>query len=409
MFKVPGIAEKDHNVFLPFQIICTEQRTTMGNKITRDSVWGQFEEIRKDLNQGSIHEMAVDYQKHLQEMQNLPLNIAVTGQAGAGKSSFVNAIRGVRDDDDEAAKVGPVEQTMEPEAYPHPVFPNIIIWDLPGIGTSRFKAAEYLQKVQFQRYDAFIIVTSLRVTENDALLAKEIQRTRKKFYCVCTKIDANINSEKRENNLIKEKTLATIREYCEENLIRAGGFSARVFLISNWKTDEYDFPLLQKTMAAELPYYKKHISTTAAQTFSENELRRKKAEIISHIKKVALVSCVCGAVSVPGLSMLCDIPILLDGLKCICNAFGLDENSLHLLALYTGKEFVELKSAIKKTPLAHTINTKLLFSLLMKSSLWRLPATQLCFLKKRSLFFLTSVLKSSSCSFSWGFSSSPSS
>ncbi|XP_039178613.1 interferon-inducible GTPase 5-like isoform X1 [Crotalus tigris] len=342
----------------------------MGNEITRDSLWGQFEEIKRDLSQGSVHEMAVDYQKHLDEMKNLPLNIAVTGQAGAGKSSFVNAIRGVRDDDDEAAEVGPVEQTMVPKAYPHPLFPNVIIWDLPGIGTSRFKAAEYLQKVQFQRYDAFIIVTSDYFTENDSLLAREIQRMRKKFYCVCTKIDVNINSEKKENNLIKEKTLAIIRKYCEDQLRRAGGLSARVFLISNWKIDEYDFPLLQETLAAELPYYKKHISTTAAQAFSENELRKKKAEIISYIKKVALVSCACGAVPVPGLSILCDIPILLVGLKCICNAFGLDDKSLHLLALYTGKEFEELKSAIKKTPLADRINTEFVFSLLSKSSVW---------------------------------------
>ncbi|XP_058051587.1 interferon-inducible GTPase 5-like [Ahaetulla prasina] len=342
----------------------------MGNEITRYSLWRRFEEFRSDLSQGSVHKMALDYQKHLNEMQNLPLNIAVIGQAGAGKSSFVNAIRGVMDDDEDAAAVGTVEQTMVPKAYPHPFLPNIQIWDLPGIGTPRFEAAEYLQKVQFESYDVYILVTSERFTKNDALLAKEIHRMRKKFYYVRSKIDMSLEGERRKKNFNMERTLAFISKCCEDCLRRAGGLSARVFLISNWEEDQYDFPLLRETMAAELPYYKKHISTKAAELFSENELRVKKAEILSHIKKVALVSCACGAVPVPGLSMLCDIPILLDALTCICNAFGLDDHSLRILALHTGKEFEKLRSAIKKTPLANTINIGLLFSLLMQSSLW---------------------------------------
>ncbi|XP_070805741.1 interferon-inducible GTPase 5-like [Pituophis catenifer annectens] len=342
----------------------------MGNEITRDSLWRQYEEFRRDLSQGSIHKMALDYQKHLNDLKSLPLNIAVIGPAGAGKSSFVNAIRSVMDDDEGAAAVGTIEKTKEPKSYPHPTFSNVQIWDLPGIGTPRFEEAEYMQKVQFERYDVFIMVTSELFTENDDFLTKEIQRTRKKFYCVRTKIDVTIDSAKRKNNFMKEKSLAIIRKYCENNLRRASGLYTRVFLISSWKADKYDFPLLRETMAAELPYYKKNISTMAAQLFSENELRMKKAEIIAYIKKVALVSCACGVVPYPGVSILCDIPILLDALKCICNAFGLDDNSLRFLALHTGKEFEELRSAIKKTPLANTINTRLLYSLLMKSSLW---------------------------------------
>ncbi|XP_070620871.1 interferon-gamma-inducible GTPase 10-like [Erythrolamprus reginae] len=343
----------------------------MGNEITRESLRTQFEEFRRELSQGSIHQMAFDYRKHLNEMQNVPLNIAVTGQAGAGKSSFVNAIRGIKDGDEQAAEVEAVKQAMGPKAYPHPSFRNIQIWDLPGIGTLRFNAAEYLQKVQFERYDAFIIITSDDFTENDAFLAKEIQRMRKKFYCVRTKIDVILENEKRKKNPMKEKcSMAIIRLYCEDNLRRVSGLSTRVYLISSWKADKYDFLFLSETMAAELPYYKKHISTMAAQLFSENELSWKKAEIISYIKKVAWLSCACGVVPVPGFSILCDIPLLLDALKCICDAFGLDDYSLRDLAIHTGKEFEELRLAIKKTPLPNTINIELLFSLLRKSSLW---------------------------------------
>ncbi|XP_013930988.1 PREDICTED: interferon-inducible GTPase 5-like, partial [Thamnophis sirtalis] len=329
---MPDIDEKHPNVSFPFQIIFTGQRATMGNKITKDFLSKQFEEFGRDLSQSSVPELAAKYQKDLNEMQNLPLNIAVAGSVGAGKSSFVNAIRDVRDDDEEAAETGIVEQTKDPKAYPHPSSPQIQIWDLPGIGTDNFKAADYLKKIQFETYDVFIMVTSDRFTENDALLAEEIHRTKKKFYYVRSKIDISIESEKRKRNFDMEETLAKIRRYCEDSLSKAGDLSARVFLISNWKVDKYDFPRLQETIAAELPDYKKQILTLAVHHFSEKELAVKKELMKSYIQKVALVSCACGIVRVPGLSMFCEIGILLDALKRICIAFGLDDQSLHFVA-----------------------------------------------------------------------------
>ncbi|KAK9394471.1 Interferon-inducible GTPase 5-like [Crotalus adamanteus] len=342
----------------------------MGNIIVKDIVRRDFEDLKRDLNQGNIPKVAAEYKERLNKMENLPLNIAVTGQTGSGKSSFVNAIRGVNDDDDEAAKSVPVEGTMEPKAYAHPCFPNMKLWDLPGIGTPKFQAMEYLKKVQFEKYDVFIIVVSNRFTENEAMLAKEIQRMGRKFYFVCSKIDASIQGEKRKKNFNMEKTLETIRNYCKDNLKSLGEPSARVFLISSWEVHMYDFPLLQETIAAELPDHKKNILTLSVYIFSEDQLMRKKEILEAYIKKVALVSCVCGLVPVPGVSMACDIGILVDALKFFCKVFGLDNRSLRFLAAQTGKEFEELKSAIKKTPLGRAIDAELVFSLLMRSSAW---------------------------------------
>ncbi|KAL7981073.1 hypothetical protein Chor_005307 [Crotalus horridus] len=131
----------------------------------------------------------------------------------------------------------------------------------------------------------------------------------------------------------------------------------------------YDFPLLQQTIASELPDRKKNILTLSMHIFSENELMKKKELMKSYIKKVAWASCVCGAVPVPRLSMACDTGILVDALKFFCKVFGLDKQFLRFLAAQTGKEFKQLKSAIKKTPLGSTINEKLVFSRLMRSSL----------------------------------------
>ncbi|KAG5267852.1 hypothetical protein AALO_G00226580 [Alosa alosa] len=73
-------------------------------------------------------------------LDNVVLNIAVTGVTGAGESTFVNAIRDVSNTEEGAAKIGETETTMEIKAYPHPTMPNVKIWDLPGLGTKNFKA-----------------------------------------------------------------------------------------------------------------------------------------------------------------------------------------------------------------------------------------------------------------------------
>jgi len=97
----------------------------------------------------------------------------VTGESGSGKSTFVNAFRGLGDEDEGSAETGP----------------NVKVWDLPGIGTPNFKADEYLELVQFERYDFFIIIASDRFRECHTQLAKEIMRMGKTFYFVCSKID----------------------------------------------------------------------------------------------------------------------------------------------------------------------------------------------------------------------------
>ncbi|WAR22796.1 TGTP2-like protein, partial [Mya arenaria] len=79
--------------------------------------------------------------------KNIQINIAVTGESGTGKSSFINSIRGLKADDLGAAEVGAVETTMEPTAYKHPDNPNLQVWDLPGVGTSSFTREKYFQKI----------------------------------------------------------------------------------------------------------------------------------------------------------------------------------------------------------------------------------------------------------------------
>ena len=66
--------------------------------------------------------------------------------------------------DEGAAGVGVVETTNEPTPYEHPDFPHLKIWDLPGVGTPNYPRSCYLEKIQFARYDFFLILSRTRFT-----------------------------------------------------------------------------------------------------------------------------------------------------------------------------------------------------------------------------------------------------
>ncbi|KAL8219530.1 UNVERIFIED_CONTAM: hypothetical protein K2H54_026434 [Gekko kuhli] len=210
--------------------------------------------------------------------------------SGTGKSSLVNALRGMTDDEEGAAETGFLETTRDMKGYSDPLFPNVTFWDLPGIGTPQSKAAEYPNKYKFKEYDLFIIVSSERFTENDVLLAHEIKKLKKKFYYVRTKVDASLDSERRRQNFTEENTLEKIRRYCVDNLTEAGESNPRVFLISKWDLNMHDFPLLYKTLVDDLDDLKRHALIESMPGFSREILKKKKAAMEALIDKVKFLS-----------------------------------------------------------------------------------------------------------------------
>ncbi|KAL8219507.1 UNVERIFIED_CONTAM: hypothetical protein K2H54_025997, partial [Gekko kuhli] len=323
-------------------------------------------ELKNATAQRSLEEVADEARQEWDALGNAKLDIAITGVSGVGKSSLVNALRGMTDYEEGAAQTGLVQTTMDIHEYAHPSFPSVTLWDLPGIGTPEFTPENYLEKVNFSKYDFFIIVAAERFTENDVLLAQEIKKMQKKYYFVRSKMDLCMDSERRRPNFSEDKTLEKVKNYCCENLRMAGEPSPRVFLISRWHLDMYDFPLLQKTLEMELDGLKRHAFILALPVFSREMLEKKNAAMEAYIWKVALASCAVGAVPVPGLSFACDLSILVGALLTIYKAFGLTEDSLHRVAKQVGKDYEVLKSAIKKSPMSNEITPEFVAGLLTK-------------------------------------------
>ncbi|XP_078268782.1 interferon-inducible GTPase 5-like [Rhinoraja longicauda] len=302
--------------------------------------------LKSDFQTGGVEKIKPMIQNKMKELDKTELNIAVTGETGAGKSTFINTMRGLRGKDEGAAAVGPTETTMEPTGYPHPNLPNVRYWDLPGIGSTRLTASSYLKKMQFKKYDFFIIVSASRFKENDAKLANEIQRLGKRFYFVRSKIDADLNTMKKERKEFdKNAELEIIRSDCLCGLGKVGITDPRVFLISSFEQDQYDFCELNKALEGDLPNIKKRIFVLALPNLSV-EIVQKKSELLKKgIWALAILSGSLGAIPVPGVSLACDIPILIGAIIQFRKCLGLNDTSLQRLADRTGKSMEELKAA----------------------------------------------------------------
>uniref|UniRef100_A0A3B4FID9 IRG-type G domain-containing protein n=1 Tax=Pundamilia nyererei TaxID=303518 RepID=A0A3B4FID9_9CICH len=305
---------------------------------------------------------AAEIQQHLEKQDNIPLNIAITGESGSGKSSFVNSFRGVSDDDEGAAPTGVKQTTSEVTPYPHPNYSNVTLWDLPGIGTTKFPAKKYLKLVGFEKFDFFIIISNTRFTENDVKLAQETQKMKKKFYFVRSKIDNDINAERRKRDFSAERTLTEIRDDCVHSL--QGIESPRVFLVSSFKQHWCDFSLLQETLERELPMKKRDALLFVMLNINPEITRKKKKAFQSKLKYWATLSAAGAAVPVPGLSANVDAAVLVGAVKHYVHAFGLDIPSLKRLSVSTGVPYTDLCAVITSPLAAAEITTELLLKVM---------------------------------------------
>ncbi|XP_032658939.1 stonustoxin subunit alpha-like [Chelonoidis abingdonii] len=211
----------------------------------------QIKELQDTIAAGIFRDVIVKLQ-NIKSLKITMLHIAITGESGSGKSSFLNAFWGLNDDDEGAAETGVLETGREPTPYQHPKHPNVTIWDLPGCGSPRFPLHTYMKSVNFNRYDLFITVFSSHFRSNNKILINEIRRVGKKYYYVHSKVDQDLRYARYHKSYSEQRILQEVRDHCIKHLKREGETSPKVFLISRWDPDKYDFPLLQETLEKEI-------------------------------------------------------------------------------------------------------------------------------------------------------------
>ena len=211
----------------------------------------------------------------------------------------------------------------------------------------------YVQKVQLERYHAFLIFTASRFTKNDSLLAEKIRSMRKSFFFVRSKIDSDVNSESRKRSFNEEATLMKVRSNCSQNLGGLVSNQEDIFLISNHKPDKWDFVRLTQAIIDALDRFQRETLTLslgkAITRFSTEILQRKVNVLKRRIWKVAAVSAAGAFLPIPGFSVAFDTSLILEELILYRSQLGLPNVG--------SAEFEELRLVTKEKVLQVCLTT----------------------------------------------------
>ncbi|GAB1295986.1 Predicted gene 5431 [Apodemus speciosus] len=304
--------------------------------------------IESSLEHGNLRETVSAISKSLGDIEKTPLNIAVMGESGTGKSSLISALRGAGVDEEGAAATGVICTTTERTPYSCAKFPSVTLWDLPGIVSFDFQSHDYLKKIKFEEYDLFIIVSCRRLTQNVTELVKAIVKMNRSFYFVQTNIDLDLMNEEKckPKTFDKENTLKKILNPISRALKEVTQQEPPVFLVSNFDVSDFDFPKLEATLLSKLPVYKRHKFMHALQIVTDSTIDQKRDMLKQKIWKESIMPRAWATIPFRRLNQN-DIEMLEQTLNDYRSSFGLDEASLGNIAKDLNMTLEELKENIE--------------------------------------------------------------
>jgi GTP-binding protein EngB required for normal cell division len=178
-------------------------------------------------------------------------HFAIAGISGSGKSSLVNAFRGLRSQDVGSAAVGVTETTLQMTRYPDANPENPFVWyDIPGAGTIKCRDWQYFNDQGLYVFDFIIVLFDNRFTMTDIAILVNARRFNIPAYIVRSKADQHIlnimkekgyDSDDEENVEHRNKLYKAARkQFVEEtrksvraNLEDANLPDQRVYIVSN--------------------------------------------------------------------------------------------------------------------------------------------------------------------------------
>lgn len=184
------------------------------------------------------------------------LNWAIMGRVGVGKSTLINALRGLTARSPEAAPVGVGHTTRRPKVYSFTGDVAVLtanmarLWDLPGAGTKDWPSATYIRDAGLRHFDGVVLVTCGAFSDSEVELLSQLVDFKVPYYIVRNKVDQDVVNNLQDNGTDVKETLDEIRSELLEN----GCDATRSFLISAKEPScpDYDFAALLRHMAADV-------------------------------------------------------------------------------------------------------------------------------------------------------------
>jgi GTP-binding protein EngB required for normal cell division len=126
------------------------------------------------------------------------LHFAVCGTSGSGKSSLINAFRGLGLRGAGAAAVGVTETTSKITRYPDPrsevPYSRFVWYDIPGAGTTAVSDWQYFNDQGLFVFDFIIMVYDVRFTKIDVGIMENCYRFNIPVFIVRSKADQHIDN-----------------------------------------------------------------------------------------------------------------------------------------------------------------------------------------------------------------------
>ena len=135
------------------------------------------------------------------QYQEGKFHLAIAGIAGSGKSSLINALRGLRNTEMNggAAATGVTETTREIGRYPDRDPQRPFVWyDIPGAGTQKITDWQYFNEQGLYIFDCILVLFDNRFTVTDIAILTNARRFNIPTYIVRSKADQHIRNVMRD-------------------------------------------------------------------------------------------------------------------------------------------------------------------------------------------------------------------
>ncbi|KZT69885.1 hypothetical protein DAEQUDRAFT_765198 [Daedalea quercina L-15889] len=205
------------------------------------------EEAERGLRQGirpviSPTDAEIRATKERLDYKEGSFHVAIAGVAGSGKSSLVNAFRGLRNSDKGAAPTGVVETTDAISWYPDPSSEYARVWyDVPGAGTLSVPDWLYFTDQGLYVFDCIVVLFDIRLTATDIAILLNAARFRIPTYLVRSKAlqhIRNLAADMSDDDTgpltlarARERYIQDTRASVARNLQAAGLLEQRAYLV----------------------------------------------------------------------------------------------------------------------------------------------------------------------------------
>ncbi|KAK3092269.1 hypothetical protein FSP39_000529 [Pinctada imbricata] len=273
----------------------------------------------------------------MKAMASTKVLIAVIGQSGVGKSSFINNMLGLGEGDECAAEVGDGDTTTRRTVYSHPQNRNLEFADLPGVDFEM--SDKYLEKMKAEIHDFFLIFYPGTIGDPEKKVIEKLLALKKKFALVRTKADEM--TRRREKPL--HQSIATSKEKCRTNLKKFGiETEVEIFVISNINLEIGEFNKLFAFIETNLSRIKREALIVHVHAQTDEIIEKKEKLLTRRAWKAAACMGIAACIPIPGIDIPINVAALAEEVIFARHTFGLNSD---MLVKFPAETLMQLKIA----------------------------------------------------------------